>query len=270
MAVIQDARPERVESKVAAERRRVPAVVWWFLPIAGFLAVWQGVVAADMVDKTLLPAPTTVWDALVELFRSGDIWPHLFASLKRGLGGFAVASFVCVPLGILIGWFKPVERVFGPLIEVFRQLPSLAMFPVFLLFFGIGYKAQLAMVVWAASWPILLTTITGTRSVDPRLIKAALTLGAKPKDLFLRVTLPAAIPSIATGLRLGGSFSFLVLVGAEMIGANNGIGYLVISSQYLFKIPQMYAALVILGVIGVVINYALVAGERRMSKWRLQ
>ncbi|HEX6870465.1 MAG TPA: ABC transporter permease [Micromonosporaceae bacterium] len=220
------------------------------------------------MDSTLLPGPVTVGEALVTLFQTGEIWVHVSASLLRGLLGFAIATAVCVPLGVLIGWLKPVERVLGPLIELFRQLPSLAMFPIFLLFFGIGLQSQLAMVIWAAAWPILLTTISGTRSVDARLIKAARTLGAAPRDLFLRVVIPSAVPYIATGLRLGGSFSFLVLVGAEMIGANEGIGFLVISSQQLFKIPQMFAALVVLGAIGLSINYGLIAAERRISKWR--
>ncbi|MEV0135598.1 ABC transporter permease [Dactylosporangium sp. NPDC050688] len=242
--------------------------VWWLVPIAGLLAIWQLTVMLKLVDETLLPSPATVGKALVDLFVTGEIWPHVFASLQRGLVGFVVATVICVPLGILIGWFKSVERVLAPLIELFRQLPSLAMFPIFLLFLGIGFQSQLAMVVWASAWPILLTTITGTRSVDPRLIKAAMTLGAEQKDLFLRVVIPSAVPYIATGLRLGGSFAFLVLVGAEMIGADAGIGYLVISSQQLFKIPDMFAALVVLGVIGLAINYGLIAGERRISKWR--
>lgn len=259
--------PPRRASSTGTERG-VMGFVWWLVPIAGLLAIWQLTVVLKLVDETLLPSPATVGKALVDLFVTGEIWPHIFASLQRGLVGFVVATVICVPLGILIGWFKSVERVLAPLIELFRQLPSLAMFPIFLLFLGIGFQSQLAMVVWASAWPILLTTITGTRSVDPRLIKAAMTLGAEQKDLFLRVVIPSAVPYIATGLRLGGSFAFLVLVGAEMIGADAGIGYLVISSQQLFKIPDMFAALVVLGVIGLAINYGLIAGERRISKWR--
>lgn len=249
---------------------RLAEVVWWCVPIVLFLIVWEIASRLEWFNSQLLPPPTIVFRAIGDYFATGEIWPHLNASLQRGAAGFLIAAVVCVPLGILIGWVKPADRFLSPLIEVFRQIPSLAIFPVFLVLLGLGFKAQVGMVVWAASWPILLTSISGTRGVDPRLVKAARTLGARPKDLFLKVALPAAVPTIATGLRLGGSYAFLVLVSAEMIGANSGIGFLVLNNQYLYRIPEMYASIVILAIIGLIVNYLLIVGEKALSSWQQQ
>ena len=265
---IESPTPSRPQFRTeTATTRRIYAVLWWCLPIIGFLILWEVASRLRWFNSQLLPPPTIVFGAIAEYFISGEIWPHLLASLYRGVTGFALAV-LCVPLGILIGWFKFADRLISPLVEFFRQIPALAMFPVFLVLLGLGYSSQIGMVIWAAAWPILLTSISGTRAVDPRLVKAARTLGARPIDLFTKVALPAAVPSIATGLRLGGSYAFLVLVSAEMIGANSGLGFLVLNNQYLYRIPQMYASIVILAVIGLCVNYLLIAGERSVSSWR--
>lgn len=240
----------------------------WVAPLAFFILCWDIAVRLELLNQSLLPGPGTVLRALIDLAASGDLWRHTSASLGRGAVGFVIAALVAVPMGIFIGWFRLMDRLVSPLVEVARQLPPLAMFPIFLLFFGIGYESQLAMVFWASAWPIILTTIAGTRNVDPRLVKAARTLGAQRSDLFLRVAIPSCIPYLATGLRLGGSYAFLVLVGAEMIGAREGLGFLLINSQYLFKIPQMYAAIVVLAALGLLLNYLLVLLERRMTRWQ--
>lgn len=276
MAMVQSARPgmagqravPREFRKVTPGMRRLQEVLWWCMPIIGFIALWELASRMEWFNSQLLPPPTIVFAAVSDYFTTGEIWPHLLASLNRGVTGFAIAAVVCVPLGILIGWIKPADRLLSPLVEVFRQIPSLAIFPVFLVLLGLGFKSQVGMVVWASAWPILLTSISGTRTVDPRLVKAARTLGARPLDLFTKVALPAAVPTIATGLRLGGSYAFLVLVSAEMIGANSGIGFLVLNNQYMYRIPEMYASIVILAVIGLLVNYMLIAAERAVSAWR--
>jgi NitT/TauT family transport system permease protein len=139
---------------------------------------------------------------------------------------------------------------------------------VFLLFLGLGFRAQVAIVIWAAIWPILLNTVTGAQGVDERLKKAARTLGAGRRDIFLKVELPSALPTIMTGMRLGASYAFLVLVAAEMVGADSGIGFIILNNQFTFRIPQMYAAILILACLGILLNYGLLWLERRLTPWR--
>jgi NitT/TauT family transport system permease protein len=237
------------------------------LPIITFFAAWELIVRLRWVNAALLSPPTVAFAQLIQYFASGEILPHVASSLHRGVIGFMISLFLGVPLGLLIGSSRYASRALSPIVEFLRQLPPLAMLPVFLLFLGLGLKAQVGIVVWASIWPILLNTVTGARNVDIRLTKAALTLGATRRDLFLKVSLPAAVPTIMTGVRLGASYAFLVLVAAEMIGADSGIGYLILNNQYTFLIPQMYAAILLLALFGVLLNYGLLAFERGITPW---
>jgi NitT/TauT family transport system permease protein len=248
--------------------RRLLLAVGWIGPIAAFFIIWEVVARTGIANPTLLSPPTKVFPAIKDYFVTGDIYPHLEASLKRGAVGFALAVAVGVPVGLLLGWARPLSRVVSPVVELLRQLPPLAMLPVFLLFLGLGFKAQVAMVIWAALWPILLNTVTGAQSVDPRLVKAARTLGASRLSLFTKVALPSALPTVVTGMRLGASYSLLVLISAEMIGANSGLGFLILNNQYTFHIPQMYASILIIACLGLTLNYGLLILERIAIPWK--
>jgi len=238
------------------------------LPIICFFLLWELVARVGWVKASLLTPPSIVFVAIWQYFASGEILSHLGASIQRGATGFVIALFVGVPLGLLIGSFRWASLAISPIIEFLRQLPPLAMLPVFLLFLGLGFRSQVAIVVWAAIWPILLNTITGALGVDQRLIKAARTLGANRRHIFFKVALPSALPTTMTGVRLGASYAFLVLIAAEMVGADSGIGYLILSTQYSFRIPQMYAAILILAALGLVLNYGLLALENVLTPWR--
>lgn len=260
--------PTTSARRLGAVARRSRAALIWFAPIIGFLLLWELLAVLEVLNPILLPGPVRVWGAAVTYFSSGVIWEHLLASVRRAALGFSLASVIGLALGVLIGRVRTIDRFVGPLIEVFRQLPPLAIFPVMILLLGLGFRSQVAIVLWASLWPILLNTISGTRQTDPTLIKAARSLGCSRLQTFTKVVLPSAVPTIATGLRLGGSYSLLVLVAAEMIGANSGLGFLIVNRQYNFLIPEMYAAIVILAVLGTIVNFALIAFERRMTRWR--
>lgn len=250
--------------------RRMRAIGVALVPIAALFLLWEFVVQVGWFKQELLTPPSIAFVEVWRYFASGEIFPHLGASLKRGALGFAIAALVGVPLGLFIGSVRLVSLGLSPVIEFLRQLPPLAMLPVFLLFLGLGFKAQVAIVIWASIWPILLNAITGAHGVDERLKKAARTLGAGRRDIFFKVALPSALPTIMTGLRLGASYAFLVLVAAEMVGADSGIGFIILNNQFTFRIPQMYAAILILACLGIALNYALIGLERRLTPWRGQ
>lgn len=235
--------------------------------LLAFLGLWE-ILPRTVVEPGYLPPFSTVVRAVVQLFVTGEIWEHLSISLSRSIGGFALAVAVGVPVGLLIGWFRELEEYVDPLVQTLRQTPVLALFPVFILFFGIGETSKVVMIFWGTVWPILLNTITGVKDVDPVVITSARAMGARRLDLFRRVILPATVPSIMTGVRLGATFSILMLVVAEYVGAKAGIGALVINSQYAFLIPKMYAAIVILAVLGLSTNVALVRLQRRATRWK--
>jgi NitT/TauT family transport system permease protein len=263
-AAVRAAVPEAVTRSaqvLAGFGKRVVAIV-------AFLALWEVAPRVGLVDRTFLVPFSEAVKALIELAESGQLWDNTQASLVRSLAGFGIAIGVGVPLGLLIGWYRPVADVLGPLLELFRNTAALALLPVFILLLGIGETSKIAIVVYACTWPILLNTVSAVRSVDPVLVKSARSMALPAPRLFAKVILPASVPTIFTGIRLAGSGSILVLIAAEMVGAKAGLGYLVNVSQQNFAIPDMYAAIIAISVIGLAFNHLLVALERRLTRWR--
>lgn len=234
------------------------------------LVGWELAPRTGIVDPTFLSPFSDVLRALVELAGNGQLAEHVQASLTRSLIGFALAVAFAVPLGVLIGWYKPVSDVLTPLVQLFLNTAALALLPVFVLILGIGETSKIAIVCYACVWPILLNTITAVRNVDPTLLKLAKSLDLSPPRLFGKVILPASVPTIFTGIRLAGAAAIVVVIAAEMVGAKAGLGYLINASQYNFAIPQMYAGIVAISVIGVAFNQLLVAIERRFTSWRTE
>lgn len=252
---------------------RVRAVSWRiFKPavaIVAFFALWEIAPRVGLVDEVFLPPLTTVLEAFRELVVNGQLAEHLGASLSRAVTGFAIALVVAVPLGVAIGWYKPVAESLNPILEIFRNTAALALLPVFILILGIGETSKIALVIYASTFPILLNTISGVRTVDPLLVKSARSLGLPSYRLFQKVILPAAVPTIFTGIRMAAASSILVLIAAEMVGAKAGLGYLITASQLNFQIPNMYAGIIAISIVGLVFNGILVTIERRLSRWRV-
>ncbi len=199
---------------------------------------------------------------------SGDLADHTQASLIRSFSGFALAIIVSIPLGLAIGWWKPVAEYLNPLLEVLRNTAALAILPVFILLLGLGETSKIAIVFYACVFPLLLNTISGVKNVDPLLIKSARSMGLSPVTLFRKVIIPAAVPTIFVGIRQAGAGSILVLVAAEMVGAKSGLGYLIQYTQFSFQITQMYAGIISISVIGFIVNYVLLYIERRLTAWK--
>ncbi|MFF8288671.1 ABC transporter permease [Streptomyces sp. NPDC016309] len=237
--------------------------------VVALLLVWETAPRLGLADRTFLPPFGEVALAWWRLAADGQLTDHTLASLTRSLTGFGIAVAVAVPLGLLIGWYRRVADLLGPLLEVFRNTAALALLPVFVLLLGIGETSKISIVVYACAWPVLLSTISAVRSVDPTLLRLARSLDLPAVRLFQKVILPASVPAVFTGIRLAGAVSILVLVAAEMIGAKAGLGYLINASQYNFAIPQMYAGIITISAIGVAFNQLLVALERRLSSWRV-
>lgn len=238
------------------------------LAFALLLGAWELAPRFGLVDEVFLPPFSTVVQAFVELAGNGQLAEHTSASLTRSVTGFSFALVIAVPVGIAIAWYKPISDFLNPVLELFRNTAALALLPVFVLILGIGETSKIALIGYATFFPILLNTITGVRTVDPLLVKSAVSLGFSPLRLFQKVILPAAVPSIFTGIRMAAAGSILVLIAAEMIGARAGLGYLITAAQQNFQIPQMYAGIVAISLIGLGFNFALVALERRLSRWR--
>lgn len=236
--------------------------------LLAFFALWELLPRIGLVSSAFLSPPSDVLRAIYLLLDTGQLGKHVWASLQRSIAGLLLAVAAGVALGLAMGVIRRVEAFLDPLLQLFRQVSALALFPVFLLFFGIGETSKIAIIFWAAFWPVLLNTISGVKQVDKLLIHSAISMGASRGFIFYKVILPAAAPSIFTGVRLAGAYSITALVAAEMIGSHAGLGFLTLNSQEIFQIPSMYAGIVLLAALGLALNYVLALLEKRLTRWR--
>jgi NitT/TauT family transport system permease protein len=265
----------------AARSRRstLPAAaadVWaWIEPVArntvaiiAFLLLWELAPRVGLINRTFMPPFSEVIVKGAQYAYAGKLLPQIWVSLQRALGGFALGVAVAVPLGVLLGWSKTLEAYLNPLLQLLRQTNPVSLFPAFILLFGIGYATNVAIIFWVVVWPILLGTVNGVRQVDPALAKYARSVNLPQLQLFRKVVLPSAVPSIITGMRLAATYSFLMLVVSEMVGASSGLGYLIVNAQYLMSIHLLYVGVIVLALLGLLSNWGLVTLERRLTVWK--
>jgi NitT/TauT family transport system permease protein len=238
------------------------------LAILLFCLAWELLPRTGLVDRVFLPPFSEVILAAQRLVLSGALAEHATASVLRSSSGLVFAILIAVPAGLVIGSNRRVAEFIEPLLELFRNTAPLALLPVFTLILGIGETSKIAMVLYASAWPILLSTVNGVRTVDPLLVKAARSMGLGSVRLFAKLILPASVPTIFTGIRLAAAHSILVLIAAEMVGAKAGLGYFVNAAEFNFQIPEMYAGILSLSLLGLLVNFALVRIEARLSMWR--
>jgi NitT/TauT family transport system permease protein len=236
--------------------------------IAAFFALWETAPRLGLVTAHLLPPFSVVASMFFEMLFSGELIKHILISLRRSIVGLSIGFAFSIPMGILIATFKRLEYYLDPLIQMFRQTSIIALLPVFLLFFGIKEPSKYAIVFWGVWAPLLLNTISGVKSVDPMLVKAAKSMGANRLIVFVKVIFPASFPTIVTGLRLAATASILVLTAAEMMGASSGLGFILFDAQMKYLIPRMYAVILTMSIVGITLNYLLVLLERRVTRWK--
>jgi NitT/TauT family transport system permease protein len=270
-SLIHGQEPDRVSSRWETLRpviRRLGSFGKRSVLVLALLVIWEAVPRLGLTDPAFLPPFSDVIAAGWQLAQSGELYDDVAASLLRALSGFLISVVLIVPLGLAIGWYARLGDILNQFIEVCRNTAPLALLPVFILLLGIGELSKITMVIYSCAWPLLLNTIAAVKQVDPLLVKSARTMGASPRQLFRKVILPAALPTVFVGIRLASASAMLVLVASEMVGAKAGLGYLIIYSQYSFLIPQMYFGILGITVIGLTFNAVLEALERRLMRWK--
>jgi ABC-type nitrate/sulfonate/bicarbonate transport system permease component len=193
----------------------------------------------------------------IYLMLDGTLPLELSWSFGRIFGGFFLAVGVMVPLGIAMGLFKPIYNLFEPLTELIRPLPPPALIPVVMLFLGIGEAMKIIVIAFACSFPILINTMDGVRSVEPTFVDTAKTFGKSRYEIILQVILPASLHQIFTGWRIALPIALIVDIVSEMVGALNGIGRFILVMQRSFNIPEMYAGVFLVALVGYALNALL-------------
>lgn len=258
-----------LQGRSLSRRRMVTLRALSILVLFGLWSLAAGiVVAARLFNPIFLPGPWTVAGAIASLAVKGQLWTHVAATLERVAIGFVTGAALALALGLLAGQLRAMRNVVEPVVELLRPIPPLAMLPLFIVWVGIGEASKIGFITYATFFPMFLTTVHAVRQIDPVLLRAARSLGARRSQLFLRVILPAAFPEILTGLRLGIALSFFVIVISEFIGAEHGLGYLINDGRNFFLVPQMLGAAVLLGFLGFAGNALVRAVERRVLRWQ--
>jgi NitT/TauT family transport system permease protein len=201
---------------------------------------------------------------------SGTILTHLAASMARVYGGFLLAALAGIPLGLAIGKVPLFRQMLDPTLSLLRPIPVTAWLPLSMVFFGLGPRSAVFLVFLGAFYPILLNTIFGVRSVDPRLFEAANMLGCDGASLFRKVVLPAALPSIFTGLRLGHGFAWILIVVGEMTGVPTGLGSVIMDGRTLSRADLVITGMIVIGVAGFLCDRLIVAINNRVLRWSPQ
>lgn len=231
------------------------------------LLMWEITVQVGILDRRFFPPPSTVLQVLFEMVISGELLSHLGISLQRIMLGFLLGTVPGIILGLLMGWFKGVRAFLDPIVAATYPIPKIAILPLLLLIFGLGEASKVAIVAIGGFFLALITTAHGVMCIDPVLIQAAQNYGATGWKLFAKVILPASLPSIFTGLRLSLGVSLIVIVAAEFVAANRGIGYLIWISWSTLSVGKMYVGLVAIAVLGVLSTSGLERLGRRLMPW---
>jgi NitT/TauT family transport system permease protein len=240
------------------------------------LVAWQILAISGVYRREVLPPPTDIvavaWDLLFGSTSaagrySGSWWSHAGASLWRVFAGFAWGVALGVFAGLLIGLSRLFERVLDPTIQVLRNVPVTAWVPIALIFFGIGNKPAIFLIGLGAFFPAALNTTAGVRQVSTTLYKAAMMMGASQRELLFRVILPAALPSVFTGIRLAMGIAWVLVVVAEMLAVRSGLGYLLNDAYQFFRNDVVIAAMFSIGLLGFASDRLVVLARNRMLRW---
>lgn len=233
--------------------------------LAAFVGVWY--LAAGSYPPEQFPGPQQVTLALLELAEDGTLWANTWISLARFVSGYLLAVVVAMPLGLLLGRFAPIQRALDPLIQVLRPISPIAWFPLAVLWFGIGNAPAIYIIFLSAFFPVLLTTISAVRSIPAVYLKVATNFGARPTMTFLRVLVPAAFPGIMVGLHIAVGTAWIHLVAGEMLGAQSGLGYMIIDARNFLRTDVIIAGMLVVGLLGLTIYQGMRALERHIGRF---
>lgn len=232
------------------------------------LALWAVSSARGWLPDQLLPAPSAVWQQLVENAESGDLWTNTLISLQRVGEGFALGSLAGLLVGAAIGLSRPLREMFDPLFLFVAQVPTLGWIPLLILAVGIDEGMKVTVIAWASFVLVVLNVAQGMRDVPPSLRELGSVLTFDPWFTLTRIVLPAAVPQIFTGLREGLANAWQTMVAAELFASSEGLGYLIALGRQLFQLDLVLAMVVVLGVIGLTLNGGMALIERRLMRWQ--
>lgn len=262
---VQTSRAGRGGSSASTGRRRKKRpLVLNAVSIGLGIALWWGLAAAGLT----LPSPPEVALQAGNLLSNGTLQEDIAASLTRVLSGFALGTAFAIPVGFLMGWYGIVRSLVEPWVQFFRTIPPLAIIPLVIVLMGIGETPKIFVIFLAAFLACVISTFQGVVNVDRTLINAARVLGTRDAAIFARVVVPASTPFILVGMRIGLGSAWATLVAAELIAAQEGLGFRMQNAQLYYDLPTIFVALIAIGILGLLMDRVLLLAERKLTGWQ--
>ena len=257
----------KVVSRMTSWQKSYPNWVS-IISILCLLAIWELICQSGVVSSLFLPAPTAIISALLQMIADGEIGVSLAASLYRILAGFFIGSLVGLAVGLVTGTSALMDKIGTPIVNAIYPIPKIALLPLFILWLGIGELSKVTIIALGVFFPVAMNTYSGVKNVDTLLLKVAASFNASWWMTMKSVVLPNALPMIFAGLRLAAGTSLLLLVAAEMIAAQVGIGALILHYGDLMITDRLMAGVIVLSLLGLVFNLILQLLERKAIPWK--
>ena len=248
--------------------RRLTDIWSALVVLAALIALWW--IAVAVTGSAIFPTPLAVVTGALELVKNGSLWRHIGASLLRVGVGFGLAVCVAVPLGLWMGWVRGAYKTLNPLVQILRPISPIAWIPIAILWFGVGNASPIYLIFISSVFPMIVQTIVGVHTIEKRYLRAAENFSVSRRALFARVVIPAVLPQVLVGMRIGLGVAWLVVVAAEMIALHSGLGYMIIDSRNAGnRYDLVIAGMIIIGLIGLSLDGIMRMLEKaRWVRWR--
>ncbi|HHQ5481779.1 TPA: ABC transporter permease [Clostridioides difficile] len=245
--------------------RLVKSVLIFFIilllwKITNYLGIWS---------DYILPSPEKVYSTFLNMISDGSIFINVYASMKRVLIGFAISTAIGVPLGIFFGIYSGVYEYFKSLINFLRNTPPLALIPMLILWFGIGEESKIIIIVLASFFPIFTSTLKGIKNCDSKLIEVGRVFEFSKLQIIFKIIIPNAILDIAVGLKLALGYSFRAIIGAELVAASSGLGYLISDGKEMSRTDVVIVGIIVIGLLGIITDYIFSIIVKKVSKGKM-
>ncbi|WP_339185963.1 ABC transporter permease [Brevibacillus sp. FSL K6-6036] len=256
-----------ITNRVAFLEQKIPGYAA-ALGIAGLVVLWEIVCRMNIVPPLFLPAPSAILTAAWDMLVNGELIENLLASMYRIGAGYAIGAICGIAIGLILGFSRWADAILTPIVYSIYPIPKIALLPLIILWFGIGEMPKVAIIALGVFFPVVINTYSGVKTVDPILIKAAVTFGSNHLNVIRNVILPGALPMIFAGLKLAAGTSLLLLVSAEMIAAQQGIGSMVLHYGNLMITTKLMVGVLFLSLLGLIFNRTLQWLERKLIPWK--
>lgn len=249
--------------------RRFDGLILGGIGVLAFIALWEWAGTSGRINPLFISSPSHIWAAFLDLLH-GDLGDDVAISGIEFVYGFSLAIVVGIPVGILMGWYRPIEALLDPFVNFFYAVPRIALLPLLIVWLGIGIESKIAIVFLGAVFAVLINTVVGVKNLDESLITAARSFGARDFQIFKTIALPGTVPFVLSGLRIGLGQALIGVVVGEFYASTSGLGYLIANAGNTFQTAKVFVGVIIVAIAGLIITFGFQRLEAHFQVWKPQ